>query len=144
MILYVDTSALIKAYVTEDGSAEVLEAMRHAEAVASHLIAFVEANAAFARLLRERAIDDKQTQALKSEFLRDWVNYIQVGVDQALVQRASALAEAFALRAYDSMHLAAADMLFKQAGTGVAFACFDRKLNQAAAVLGLPLAAPGA
>lgn len=141
MILYLDTSALIKAYVTEEGTAEVLAAMGKAESVASHLIAFVEANAAFARLLREQVLNEKQGDAVKQEFSHDWGNYIQVGNDQTLLQRASELAEAFALRAYDSVHLAAADLLLKQSGMGVTFACFDRKLNHAAAILGLPLTA---
>ena len=95
-------------------------------------------NAAFARLLREKVLGEKQWEAVKQDFTRDWKNYVQVGVDQALVQRASELAEAFALRAYDGVHLAAADLLLKQSGTGVTFACFDHKLNRAAAVLGLP------
>ncbi len=141
MILYLDTSALIKAYVAEEGTTEILGAMNEAEAVASHLIAFVEANAAFARLLREQMLNEKQCDAVKQEFSHDWGNYIQVGVDQALLQRASELAGAFALRAYDSVHLAAADLLLKQSGMGVTFACFDRKLNHAAVVLGLPLTA---
>ena len=139
MILYLDTSALIKAYVNEDGTAEVLSAMKKAEAIATHLIAFVETNATFARLFREQLLSEKQRDAVKLEFSHDWENYIQVGIDQILLQRASELAEGFALRAYDSLHLAAADMLLKQSGIGVTFACFDRKLNQAAAVLGLPL-----
>ena len=139
MILYLDTSALIKAYITEEGTAEILGAINKAELVASHMIAFVEANATFARLSREHVLNEKQCHAVKREFLHDWENYIQVGIDQALAQRASELAEAFALRAYDSVHLAAADLLLKQSGIDVAFACFDRKLNHAAMVLGLPL-----
>lgn len=139
MILYLDSSALIKAYVAEEGSAEVLGAMREAEAIASHAIAFVEAHAAFARLRREQVLSEKQCDALRLEFSGDWENYVQVGLDQALLQRAAALAAAFALRAYDSVHLAAADLLLKQSGMAVAFACFDRKLNHAATVLGLPL-----
>ena len=91
--------------------------------------------------LCEQLLNEKQGDAVKREFSHDWGNYIQVGVDQTFLQRASKLAEAFALRAYDSVHLAAADMLLKQSGMGVTFACFDRKLNHAAAVLGLPLTA---
>lgn len=140
MILYLDTSALIKAYVSEDGTHDVLQAMRAAEAVATHLIAYVEAQAAFARMIREKAIAAGPGEALRKEFSRDWENYIRVGVDEPLVQRAASLAEAFALRAYDSVHLAAADLLSKQADTRVAFACFDRKLSRAATVLGLPRA----
>lgn len=56
MILYLDTSALIKAYVTEEGTAKVLAAIGRADAIASHLIAFVEANAAFSRLSREHVL----------------------------------------------------------------------------------------
>lgn len=141
MILYLDTSALIKAYVTEDGTAEVLAAIGGADAIASHLIAFVEANAAFSRLFREHVLTEKQCQAVRNEFLDDWGNYIQVGLNQSVLQRAADLAEGFALRAYDSVHLAAADLLLKQSGDGVLFACFDRRLNQAASVLGLPLVA---
>lgn len=141
MILYLDTSALIKAYVTEEGTAEVLAAIGRADVIASHLIALVEANATFSRLSREHVLTEKQCQAVKHEFLHDWGNYVQVGLNQSLLQRAADLAEGFALRAYDSVHLAAADLLLKQAGVGVLFACFDRRLNQAAMVLGLPLIA---
>ena len=141
MILYLDTSALIKAYVTEEGTAEVLAAIGSANAIASHLIAFVEANAAFSRLSREHILTETQCQAVKNEFRNDWGNYLQVGLNQSVLQRAADLAEGFALRACDSLHLAAADLLLKQAGDGVLFACFDRRLNQAAVVLGLPLIA---
>lgn len=143
MILYLDTSALVKAYVTEEGSRQVLTSLKKAHSVASHLIAFVEANATFSRLVREGALTEKQGDAVKREFSGDWGNYIQIGVDQSLLQRASDLAEAFALRAYDSVHLAAADLLFRQSGMAVEFSCFDRKLNQAAAVLGLEISVTG-
>ncbi|HHH13920.1 MAG TPA: hypothetical protein ENJ98_06750 [Thiolapillus brandeum] len=60
------------------------------------------------------------------------------------VTRACLYAEAFALRAYDSVHLAAAKLLAERAEEPVCFACYDRKLNQAAEVLGLKLLADGA
>ena len=53
MILYLDTSALLKAYVRESDSALVRGLLAAASVVSSHMIAFVEANAAFARLGRE-------------------------------------------------------------------------------------------
>ena len=51
MILYLDTSALVKVYVTEPFREPVVSAMQEAEAVASHRLAYVEAHAAFARAL---------------------------------------------------------------------------------------------
>lgn len=77
--------------------------------------------------------------AIKAEFTADWSAYLRVEMTQPLVQRAADLAEAFALRAYDSVHLAAADFLFNQKVAPMTFACFDRRLNQAARVLGIPL-----
>lgn len=139
MILYLDTSALVKAYIHEEATTVVLSAMTSAQAVASHMIAFVEAHSAFARLYREGVLDDAAFLALKREFTADWSAYLQVGMTQPLMQRAADLTEAFALRAYDSLHLAAADFLLKQSREPMAFACFDGRLNRAASVLGLPL-----
>jgi hypothetical protein len=44
-------------------------------------------------------------------------------------------------RAYASVHLAAAVLLFRQSRQPVTFACFDQHLNKAAKVLGLSLLA---
>ena len=137
MILYLDTSALVKVYVTEPFREPVVSAMQEAEAVASHTIAYVEAHAAFARALNEGKLTEGQHEAVKREFRADWASYLQVGTSQSLIQRAADLTEAFHLRAYDSVHLAAADVLHAQSGETVLFACFDRQLNRAAAVLGL-------
>jgi len=52
---------------------------------------------------------------------------------------ASELAEAFSMRAYDSVHLATAQLLNVNSDEDVLFACYDRKLNQAAGILGLSL-----
>ena len=137
MILYLDTSALVKVYVTEPFREPVVSAMQEAEAVASHTIAYVESHAAFARALNEGKLTEGQHETVKREFRADWASYLQVGTSQSLIQRAADLTEAFHLRAYDSVHLAAADVLHAQSGETVLFACFARKLNRAAAVLGL-------
>ncbi|GMQ99353.1 MAG: type II toxin-antitoxin system VapC family toxin [Zetaproteobacteria bacterium] len=139
MILYLDTSALVKAYVEEEHSRKVLQGMNAATASASHKVAYVEARAAFARLQREHVLDDSAWESLKCEFITDWENYVQIGTTKPLLVHAAELAEAFALRAYDSMHLAAAHMLHEQSKEPVIFACYDRRLNQAAEVLGMRL-----
>lgn len=139
MILYLDTSALVKAYVEEDHSHQVLENMKIATVSASHKVAYVEARAAFARLQREHVLNETEWESLKHEFVTDWNNYLQIGTTQALLEQASNLAEAFALRAYDSVHLAAAQMLSEDSKETLIFACYDRKLNQAAGLLGLSI-----
>lgn len=78
-------------------------------------------------------------ESTKNSFNKDWVNYLQIENNQALMEHAVDLTEAFALRAYDSVHLAAAAMLAKQSKQAILFACFDQHLNKAAKVLGLQL-----
>ncbi len=141
MMLYLDTSALVKAYVTEASSREVLIAIKNAKIVASNVLAYVEAHAAFSRMKREKSLTDNGFESVKKSFAKDWENYLQIENTQALIERASDLADAFALRAYDSVHLAAADMLYKKSKESVTFACFDRQLNKAAHVLGFLLLA---
>jgi predicted nucleic acid-binding protein len=113
--------------------------MKRASVVSSHMSAFVEANAAFARLGREGVLNEEDLAGVKKEFASDWADYLQIGLTQPFLNRASDLAEAFALRAYDSVHLAAAEFLVGNADEPVTFACFDMRLNRAAKVLGFEL-----
>lgn len=139
MTLYLDTSALVKAYIDETNSNTILAAMKQTQIVSSHAIAYVEAHATFSRTKRENKLSEKEWEAVKNTFNQDWQNYLRVENTSKLLQHAADLAEAFALRAYDSVHLASADLLAKQSKQTVIFACFDQKLNKAAHVLGLEL-----
>jgi len=49
--------------------------------------------------------------------------------------RAGDMADAFALRAFDSVHLAAAEYVANGLDEPLTILCFDRKLSQAASVL---------
>jgi predicted nucleic acid-binding protein len=137
MIVYLDTSALIKLYVAEEHSALMRRTVLQAETVATHAISYLETRAAFARLARDAAISHRHHETITREFQIDWPNYAQLQVSQTLLERAAELAQAFALRAYDSLHLAAADFLRRQINEPALFACFDRKLNRAAKVIEL-------
>ena len=53
MTLYVDTSSLIKLYVTEAGSDRVRQLVGKASVVATSVVAYPETRAALARLRRE-------------------------------------------------------------------------------------------
>ncbi|MGH8694308.1 MAG: PIN domain-containing protein [Burkholderiales bacterium] len=60
MILYLDTSALVKLYVREQGSAQVRAHVNKADVIATSVVAYAEARAAFARLRRERPASGKR------------------------------------------------------------------------------------
>lgn len=141
MILYLDTSALVKLYAREAGSADVKQAVARADLVATSLIAYVEARSAFARKHRLAEMSDAALGRHKRELEQDWSRLNRLPVDSTTVRRAGDLAEQYRLRAYDALHLASANLLEAAVRSAVTFACFDDALNEAAGRLGLRLIA---
>lgn len=137
MIVYLDTSALVKLYVAEEFSDRVREIVNSCSAASTHMIAYAEARAAFARLNREDRLSQSSHAKIKVQFDDDWGKYAKVETLNDLVRRAGDLAEAFALRGFDSVHLAAAEYVKNKSTAAIIFACFDRRLNRAASALGM-------
>ena len=103
MILFCDTSALIKLYVQEEWSSAMRGAAGEASVVAVCRIAWTEAVSALARRGREFAEELPLLERVRDHFRTDWESYAKVEVSQALVEQAGEFAEIFALRAYDSI-----------------------------------------
>lgn len=137
MILFCDTSALLKLYIVEAGSDAVKVRADEAEAVAVSRIAWAEAHAALSRRAREIPQDAPVIAQVKAALAQDWPHFVVMEVDQTLVERAGDYADTFALRGYDSVQLAAAFETGRIAQTPICFACFDDRLNKAAKVLGM-------
>jgi predicted nucleic acid-binding protein len=137
MILFCDTSALIKLYIDEDGSSELKLRLQESEAVAVCRIAWAEAYAALSRRARELPIDVDNIEQAKVALAADWPRFVVLEIDQPLVERAGEYADTFALRAYDSIQLAAAFEAGSISQTPIFFACFDSRLNKAAKLLGM-------
>ncbi|MEK7696897.1 MAG: type II toxin-antitoxin system VapC family toxin, partial [Pseudomonadota bacterium] len=68
MILYLDTSALVKLYVREAGSGEVKKLARESAALATSIVAYAEVRAAFARLMREGVTVEKRHRERLKQF----------------------------------------------------------------------------
>ena len=137
MILYCDTSALVKLYIAEDRSAEVKSLAEEAEAVAVCRIAWAEYHAAAARRAREITADQEAMERAREALAADWRHYVVMDVTQKVVERAGDFADAFALRGYDAVQLAAAAEAMEVSGQDLTFACLDRRLNKAAGLLGM-------
>lgn len=137
MILFCDTSALIKLYIVEEGSEALKAQMSLAEAVAVCRIAWAEAYAALSRRAREVPQDALAIEQAKAALAADWPHFVVLEIDQALVERAGEYADTFALRGYDSAQLAAAFETGRISQLPIFFACFDTRLNKAAKLLGM-------
>jgi len=131
VILYLDTSALLKLYVEEPGTPAVVTLVEQATEVATARVTYAEARAALARHQREGALLGADLRRAVRELDREWGTYNIVDLTDPLVRTAGALAERHALRGYDAVQLAAALDLAAAGGT-VHFLAFDGHLNQAA------------
>ena len=140
MILYLDTSALVKLYVREPGTEAVQSWLAEAEVAATSWVAYAESRAAFARALREGSTRVERHQERVGQFNRDWEALLRVDLLPSLSRAAGDLAEVHGLRGFDAIHLASAVWLRDKAGPGsLAFAAFDRRLLAAAERVGLPI-----
>lgn len=90
-----------------------------------------------ARRQRENPLSGEAIELARERLRQIWPSLSLVEVSQPLVEAAGRFADGFALRGYDSVQLAAASVLQASTDEPVVFACFDRRLNQAAQLLRL-------
>lgn len=137
MTPYLDASALVKRYVSEPGSADVVALTAAVPAVATALITRAEVAAALARAVRLGVLDDKGGRRARRRFAGEWQALVRVPITEALIARADALAWDHDLRGYDSVQLAAALTWQDSIGQDIVLATFDHRLWQAASRAGL-------
>ena len=133
--VYLDSSAIVKLYVREAGSAEALQWLADAGPVACSVLGYVEVRAALAAAARSQRLKPDEHLAALESFKSDWAGYSTVATDATLLERAAELAEGFGLRGYDSLHLASAERI-RRALPATCFISFDLALNGAAKLLG--------
>jgi predicted nucleic acid-binding protein len=131
VIVYLDTSALVKLYVAETGQELVLERVRSANQIATALITYVEMFAALARLEKERRITAAGFSMLAEQFEANWTSCWTVELTRSVIQRAAVLARRHGLRGYDAVQLASA-LELRGGEAKVEFLSFDARLNAGA------------
>lgn len=128
MTLYVESSAVVRRYVDQEGSDEARR----------HLLddpEWVTANHTYPevyRALNLHAPEFSLTAALDA-FEDDWNRVIVVDLDDALCKRAGLMSVMTGTRTLDALHLAAAE---RAGGRSVPFLTFDLRLANAARSLG--------
>lgn len=134
MILYLDTSALAKMYLEEEGSEQVRQWADDAEALATSRVALAELAAAVARRQREGDLTDDEVGQIRSAMMEDWSHFVTVHLDE---HRAADLSFHHELRGFDAIHLAAALQVSDAVqDIPVRFSCFDHRLLKAASARG--------
>ncbi len=137
MICYLDTSALVKLYVHEQGSKTVHELVDAVSVVATSRVAYPEARAALARGFRENTLTEKDYRLVVTALQHDWASYFVLEVSNSIALLAGELAEKYRLRGFDAIHLATALTLKTQVQSRVVVACWDVRLWEAMSAVGL-------
>jgi hypothetical protein len=126
--LFLDTTALVKRYRAEDGTAVVIGAMDRDPRWVVSALAATEARIAFGT-----AWSGSVPAAVLDRLVADLDRCLVVPVDSECLSRAADLGCAHSVRTLDAIHLAAADRLPRP----VTFLTFDRRQMDAARALGL-------
>jgi uncharacterized protein len=104
VILYLDTSALVKLYFSEPGSEIVRRAVLASSRNATSIVTYVKTASALSRKLRMRELSERAFRRHRSEFQRDWEYLTKLACDAAVCVRGAELVDHFPLKAYDAIH----------------------------------------
>ena len=148
-VYYLDSSALVKRYASELGTAWILSLT---DPLAGHdlntlRVTGPEVAAALFRKVRMEQLASSDASRLLADFQADWqARYQIIEVSVAIADQAVSLVERHSLRGYDAVHLAAAlGLHVTRAGMGLAtltFVSADTQQLQAAGAEGLPVDDP--
>jgi predicted nucleic acid-binding protein len=132
VIYYLDTSALVKRYYTEKGSAWINDRFRSEHLLATSKIAYAELLAALARKRRAREIKEADFAHAVGSFQQEWQELVVVEVTDAVFSDLLSLVKRYPLRGFDAIHLCTALWFRKRVKAEVTFACADHNLLTAA------------
>lgn len=129
MTTYVESSALLKRYVTEADSPVARAYLEQSDGLVTGRHTIVEVRRNLARLLTGNDLE-RQRRA----FAEDLDDISLVEVDEAVCEAAATIAEQLGVRSLDALHLGA---VMRAGGTALPVLTFDLRLAQAARTLGL-------
>lgn len=139
MMVYLDSSALVKLYGEEAGALDTIDLLDDAEMVAISPITRVEVASALARAVRTRMLAANGGREAYRAFIEESHALVQVPVTDRVLTRAQDLVWEHGLRGYDAVQLASALTWQDRVGMSVTLATFDVQLAGAAGKAGMEI-----
>ena len=136
MIFFLDSSAVVKRYVQEPGTAVVRALFRGRRQLAAARVTAVEVAAALARRARSGDLDSTAAHRQSERALGDLGKMHVVELRAPVVQLAVELGWKHPLRAFDAIQLGSALHLMRATGLALTFVCADRGLCDVAKLEG--------
>ena len=131
-MIYWDTSALVKQFLAEVGTEEVLAFRTQDLPHATSMITYSETFSALRRRARERFLSVARYRTAMDLFKRDWPAFVRVQLDEEIIMLSAKLIERHPLRTLDAIHLASVLQLQQLVGEPSLFVSSDSQLLQAA------------
>jgi predicted nucleic acid-binding protein len=132
MILYLDTSALLKRYFREVFSEKVISSWKRSAAIVTSAVAYAETVASIYRKKREISSHTAVCDSVKRTFDREWESFVRIEVNNELNPYVDRLVQSHPLRGFDAIHLASAVIVQETLSEEILFACFEKRLLDAA------------
>ena len=136
-MIYFDTSALVKRYVTEKGSEKLDEMLAVNSFAATSKLTYAEILSAFTRRYREGEYSKNWLLKIIGNFEAEIEEFSVVDVKDDLLPIVKQLLLRHALRGSDAIHLASAIWLKNALKENITFAASDANLLKAAEKEGL-------
>lgn len=136
MIVYFDTSAIVPIVIEEPSSVAASRLWDEADRMVSSRLVYPECRAALAMARRLDRFGDDELRTAVGDLESLYQQLDIVEVTESLVRDAGSLAEQFALRGYDAVHLASAQLVHDP---DTVLAAGDQNLLSAAEAMGLAI-----
>ena len=133
---YFDSSALIKRFAAEPGSALVDRLVETSPAGTSK-VSYAEVYSGLTRMKRERRLGKAAYDMACRQFEMEWQAYAQILLADEILSLARDLIRRYPLRGFDAIHLASAVGLGRMLGERSRFIAANQKLLKAAEAEGL-------
>lgn len=143
MIVYLDTSALVKLYIAEQHSSLLRVFVKEeAQVLGTSLIARPEFSASIAKGVRTGMIWKNVAALALERFRTEWQDLQILSLTEENIATADTLAWTYNMRGFDAIHLATALHWQDSLNLAVTLVTFDQRLWQAAQQLELLLWPP--
>ncbi len=108
MNVFLDSSALVKRYLEEKGSAAVEQICVKASHIIVSIVALPEVFSALNRKKREQVVSQQQYEIIKRALFSECEEFLTCPLSPAVIKLSIDFTEKFPLRAMDALHLACA------------------------------------
>lgn len=138
MIAYVESSGLAMMALRQAGHLELQTRLLAFDEQVCQAVGIIELSSAAARWIRRTQPTPQYAQSVRESIEEIWRTTTKHAIDDAQIQRAAGLCERYQLRAYDALHLAAAESLMRIVSSKhMRWFGFDEMQNKAAVAIGL-------